>query len=127
MVVKAGAERIRPETDIDGELLFVLPAGLKTVALLSGTGVPAEIFADPSDRRVLGVNIAGLALIANGKRQVIALDDATHEGFYGMEAGRRWTAGAARIALPAYSGRAVLEVAITGQAPRWLPAARPAA
>jgi hypothetical protein len=36
-----------------------------------------------------------------------------------MEAGRRWTKGAARIALPAYSGRAVLEVVITGQAKRW--------
>jgi hypothetical protein len=127
LVVKAGAERIRPETDLDGELLFVLPAGLKTVALLSGTGVPAELCADPADRRVLGVNIASLVLIANGRRQVIALDDAAHEGFYDMEAGRRWTTGAARIALPAYSGRAVLEVAITGQAPRWLPAARPAA
>jgi len=120
LVVKAGVERIQPETDMDGELLLVLPAGLKTVALLSGTGVPAELSADPSDRRVLGVNIASLALIANGKRHLIALDDAAHEGFHDMEAGRRWTTGAARIALPAYSGRAVLEVSITGQAPRWV-------
>jgi len=119
LTVKAGIERIRPETESDGELLFILPAGLKSIDLLSGTGVPAELCADPSDRRELGVNIASLALIADGKRQFIALDDAAHEGLHGMEAGRRWTKGAARIALPAYSGRAVLEVAITGQATRW--------
>jgi len=124
LVVKAGAERIRPETDTEGELLFVLPAGLKAVELLSSAGVPAELSADPSDRRVLGVNVENLAIIANGKRETIALDDAGHMGFYGMEAGRRWTNGAARIALPPYSGRAVLEVAITGQAKRWSSAAR---
>ncbi len=119
LVVKAGVERIEPETEMDGELLFVLPAGLKSVDLLSGTGVPAELSADPSDRRVLGVNVASLMLIANGKRQLIALNDAAHEGFHDMEAGLRWTKGAARIALPPYSGRAVLEVVITGQATRW--------
>jgi hypothetical protein len=119
LVVKAGIERIQPETDSAGELLFVLPAGLKSVDLLSGAGVPAELSADPSDRRVLGVNVASLALVANGRRQLIALDDAAHEGFHDMEAGHRWTNGAARIVLPAYSGRAVLEVAIIGQAKRW--------
>jgi len=119
LVVKAGAETILPETDMDGELLFVLPAGSKSVTLLSGTGVPAELSADPSDRRVLGVDVTSLTLIAGGKRIAIALDDAAHEGFYGMEAGHRWTNGAAKIALPAHSGRAVLEVAINGQAARW--------
>jgi hypothetical protein len=36
-----------------------------------------------------------------------------------MEPTHRWTNGAARIALPAYTGPAVLEVAINGQAARW--------
>jgi hypothetical protein len=36
-----------------------------------------------------------------------------------MEGNHRWTNGAARIALPAHSGRAVLEVTINGQAARW--------
>jgi len=119
LVVKAGVERIQPSEAADGDLLFVLPAGVREVQLLSGTGVPAEISADPCDRRVLGVAVAGLALIAGGERLGIRLDDAAHEGFHDMEAGHRWTKGAARIALPAYSGRAVLEVAIHGQAARW--------
>jgi hypothetical protein len=119
LVVQAGAERIRPEAETDGELLFVLPAGVKTVALLSGAGVPAELSADPSDRRVLGVDVAALTLVANGKRTKIALDDAAHIGFHDMEGDHRWTNGAARISLPAYSGRAVLEVTINGQAARW--------
>jgi hypothetical protein len=119
LVVKAGLERIRPSEAADGDLLFVLPAGVAQVQLLSGTGVPAEISADPGDRRVLGVAVAGLALIAGGERHNIRLDDTAHEGFHEMEAGHRWTKGAARIALPPYSGRAVLEVAIHGQAARW--------
>jgi hypothetical protein len=119
LTVEAGGEKILPEADMDGELLFVLPAGAKSVTLLSGTGVPAELTADPSDRRVLGVDVAAITLIAGGKRIAIALDDAAHEGFHAMEAGHRWTNGAAKIALPAHSGRAVLEVAINGQAARW--------
>jgi hypothetical protein len=119
LVVRAALERIRPEPDLDGDLLFLLPAGAKDVQLLSGTGVPAEVSADPGDRRVLGVAVTGLTLIASGKRIEIALNDATHDGFHDMEAGHRWTKGAARISLPAYSGRAVLEVSIHGQARRW--------
>ena len=41
LVVRAGLERIKPEPEMDGELLFVLPAGAKNVQLISGTGVPA--------------------------------------------------------------------------------------
>jgi hypothetical protein len=119
LVVRAGLERIKPEPDLDGELLFVLPAGARDVQLLSGTGVPAEVSADPGDRRVLGVAVSGLTLIANGKRLEIPLNDAAHDGFHEMEAGHRWTKGAARISLPPYSGRAVLEVNIHGQARRW--------
>jgi hypothetical protein len=65
------------------------------------------------------VAVASLALVAGGVRHSIPLDDAAHEGFHEMEAGHRWTKGEARIALPPYSGRAVLEVAIHGQAARW--------
>jgi hypothetical protein len=50
---------------------------------------------------------------------VISLDDPAHTGFYEMENGHRWTNGVARVALPAYTGRAVLEVTINGQAARW--------
>ena len=123
LVVRSGLERIWPSESDDGELLFVLPAKARQVQLLSGTGVPAEISADPDDRRLLGVAVTGLALIAGGVRHRIPLDDAAHEGFHEYEAGHRWTKGAARISLPPYSGRAVLEVAIHGQAARWSSAA----
>jgi hypothetical protein len=113
---------VAPEMDGD-EMLFVLPNGAESVELVSSVGVPAETSALPGDRRVLGVAVTGLALIVGGKRMVIALDDAAHTGFYEMENGHRWTNGAARIALPAYSGKAVLEVTINGQAMRWVSAA----
>jgi hypothetical protein len=119
LVVKAGVERIRPEPDTSGPLQFILPPGTRKVELLSGTGVPAEISTDPRDRRALGVAVTGLALIAGGQRHPIRLDDAAHQGFHDMEPTHRWTNGAARIALPAYTGPAVLEVAINGQAARW--------
>jgi hypothetical protein len=120
LVVTAGAERIEAMGDRSGnELMFVLPAGTRDIALLSATGVPAELSADPSDRRALGAALTGLALIAGGKRIEIALDDPAHQGFYAIEGGHRWTNGEARIALPAYSGRAVLEVTLHGQAARW--------
>jgi hypothetical protein len=86
------------------ELLFVLPGKADSVELVSSTGVPAETSALPGDRRSLGV---------------ISLDDPAHTGFYEMENGHRWTNGVARVALPAYTGRAVLEVTINGQAARW--------
>jgi hypothetical protein len=54
---------------------------------------------------------------------VIPLEDPAHTGFHAMEAGHRWTNGSASIALPAYTGRAVLEVTINGQAARWVKAA----
>ncbi len=113
---------IKPEA-MDGDLLFVLPAGAASVDLISATGVPAEISALPDDRRALGLAVTAIALIANGTRHVIALDDDRHEGFYAMENGHRWTNGTTRIALPAYHGRAVLELTINGQAVRWARAA----
>jgi hypothetical protein len=119
LVAVVNGEPIRPTADADGEWLFVLPAGAASVALLSSAGVPAEVSADPADRRVLGVDVAALTLIAGGRRLPIDLGDASHEGFYEIEGDHRWTNGAARIRLPDYAGRAVLEVAINGQAARW--------
>jgi len=119
LVVKAGRERIRPSETAGSHFLFVLPAGTRDVQLVSSTGVPAETSADPRDRRVLGVAVASLALIVGSARRVVRLDDDAHEGFHDTEGGHRWTKGAARIALPSFSGEAVLEVALTGQAKRW--------
>jgi len=120
LTVIAGAHREHRATSASAATLrFTLPAGATAAELHSATGVPAETLADPSDRRVLGVSVAALVLVANGKRTAIALDDAAHQGFYPMATDHRWTNGQARIALPAYTGEAVLEVTLNGQATRW--------
>jgi hypothetical protein len=119
LVAKTGHEVVEPHKDETGrELLFVLPADARQVTLRSSTGVPAELLADPSDRRVLGAAVTGLSLIAGGQRIAIDLNG-PHAGFHDSEPGQRWTNGNALIELPAYSGRAVLEVTLAGQAARW--------
>jgi hypothetical protein len=120
LVALINGDVIAPHADDTGRaLIFVLPADASRVTLLSSTGVPAETSADPGDRRVLGVAVTELALITGGRRILIDLNGA-HEGFHAAEAGQRWTAGKASIALPTYAGRAVLEVSLAGQAARWL-------
>jgi hypothetical protein len=120
VTAKAGADVIEPITDAAaGEMLFVLPPGATSVSLACATGVPAEVLADPSDRRALGLAVTGLALIAGGRRVEIDLNDPAHQGLHAAEGRYRWTSGAAEIALPAYAGRAVLEVSVGGQAMRW--------
>jgi hypothetical protein len=120
LVALIDGEVVAPHTDDSGrELMFVLPEGARTVTLLSSAGVPAETSADPGDRRVLGVALTDIALITGGTRVTIDLNGA-HDGFHDAEAGQRWTNGKAGIALPAYAGRAVLEVSLAGQAARWL-------
>jgi hypothetical protein len=120
LVAKANGRVIAPQMDETGrEILFVLPANARDVALLSSAGVPAETCADPSDRRLLGAAITGLTLIAGGKRTMIDLNGA-YAGFHDAEPGQRWTNGNAVITLPAHTGRAILKVTLAGQATRWL-------
>jgi hypothetical protein len=119
LVAEANTKVIAPQADETGrQLLFVLPANARDVALRSAAGVPAETCADPSDRRILGAAITGLTLIAGGKRTEIDLNG-PHAGFHDAEPGQRWTNGNAMIKLPAYTGRAILEVKLAGQATRW--------
>jgi hypothetical protein len=119
LTLRIGDERIRPAAgSTPAELIFILPANARDITLESSAGAPADVTADPSDRRTLGVAITGLALINGGRRTELPLS-AAHEGVYASEAGYRWTNGAAQIRLPAYAGRAVLEVSIKGQASRW--------
>jgi hypothetical protein len=119
VVVRADGVTLTPLTGLGTVMHFALPAGARQVELISSTGVPAEISADPGDRRVLGVAVSGLALIAGGARTEIELDDAAHAGFYEAEPTHRWTNGRAVIALPKVAGGTVLEISIHGQAVRW--------
>jgi len=127
LTVKAGLERLRPEaSSLPEKLIFVLPRPVTEVALLSSIGIPAHVSANPADNRRLGVAIRAVTLVADGKRVAIALDDPAHEGFYDMEPAQRWTNGAARLALPAFAGRATLEIQTNGQAARWAAPRKPA-
>jgi hypothetical protein len=119
LVIRVDGVVLTPLTGTGTVMHFALPASTRKVELLSSTGVPAEVTADPADRRVLGVAVSGLALIAGGARREISLGDAAHEGFYEAEPTHRWTNGRAVIALPAVAGGTVLEVSINGQAVRW--------
>jgi hypothetical protein len=120
--VKAGVEKIPGETCSCGQcLIYELSRPYRDVELRSSTGVPAHLAADPKDRRKLGVAIASISLLTDGARRDIPLDDPAHQGFHPMEDGRRWTNGAARIALPGYDDRAALEIRLHRQAPRWAP------
>jgi hypothetical protein len=120
LTAKAGAELIEPMSDSVSEaILFILPQAASSVVLRCATGVPAEVSADPSDRRELGVAIAELVLVVNGQRIAIDLNDPAHTGLYAAECGQRWTGGAARIALPPHRGRGILELTLKGQARRW--------
>ncbi len=128
LVVRAGIEKLRPEPRSTAHcLMFELSQPYRSVELLSSAGVPAHMAADPHDRRRLGADIFGLFLVNQGRRRQIALDDPGHEGFHAMEAGHRWTNGAARIRLPEFTGAATLEVRLFGQAARWAGAQNSAA
>ncbi len=126
--VKAGLETIRPEPG-SGPLclVFDLARSHHDVELISSAGIPADLTADPADRRKLGAAITALYLVTDCRRTKIALNDPAHQGFHPMEKGFRWTNGAAKITLPLYEGRARLEVRLRSQAPRWAPFRRGAA
>jgi hypothetical protein len=100
-------------------LTFSLPAGATSVDLVSASAVPANMVAGVADARRLGVAVASLTLIVGGARIPVALDDPNHTGFHEHEGSHRWTNGAARVALPAFTGPATLEVRVIAQATRW--------
>jgi len=64
------------------------------VIIASRSAIPGEIFADPRDRRRLGVKIASLAVDG---RDVPLHHPALVAGWYGCEPDGRWTDGNARI------------------------------
>jgi hypothetical protein len=128
LLVKAGIEKLLPERgSLPDRMLFELTQPYASVELLSSTGVPAHTGADPDDSRRLGVAVTRLTLLTGDGAIEIALDDPAHRGFHDPEGAHRWTNGAARIALPAYTGRAILEVSVKGHAARWAPAPKTSA
>jgi len=128
LTLRAGLEKIRPEAaSLPEKLIFVLPHPVAEVTLLSSIGVPAHVSANPTDQRRLGVAVTAVTLVTETQRLPIALENPAHSGFHPPEAGQHWTNGAARLALPPFTGRATLEIQTNGQAPRWSPPRKPTA
>jgi len=77
--------------EIEGAVYrFSLPSSAAMVRLVSRGAAPAELTADSTDRRRLGVAVARLAVDG---REVRADDPRRAEGWYPPEAGWQWTDG----------------------------------
>jgi hypothetical protein len=128
LTIKAGVEKLPPAPEsLPERMRFALAQPYREVELLSSAGVPAHTGADPEDRRRLGVAVTALRLLTATAAIDIPLNDPAHRGFHDPEGTLRWTNGAARIALPAFTGSATLEVHLQGQAARWTATGNPTA
>lgn len=112
-----GPRLIRPVTAAQGRAVFVLPADPGCVQLRSRAAMACTARPWIEDRRRLGVHVAGLRLRCGTELRDIALDDpALAQGWWAVErdgaAMRRWTDGAASLALPALPAASLLEVAL---------------
>lgn len=98
--------RMRLSDDPALQIEFLAGAAM----ICSRTAVPAEISADPRDRRRLGVKVASLSIGGDA----IALDDPRLiEGWHDLEPDGRWTDGAAVVPASLLQGRRALQVEIT--------------
>ncbi|MGC9271583.1 Hint domain-containing protein, partial [Acidiphilium sp.] len=94
-------------TDEPALRLIDTPEG---VTIVSRRFIPAEVAADPRDRRCLGVKIAALAIAG----RAVALDHAALvAGWHEAEADGRWTDGAALIPRLLLEGASAASVTIT--------------
>jgi hypothetical protein len=105
----------------DGERhVFVVPAGLAEVRLLSRASTPAECRPWLDDPRLLGVSVGGIVLRARDRVEEVPLDHpALRDGWWTVEhAGstlRRWTDGDALLPLSPCDAPAVLEIRLSGE------------
>jgi hypothetical protein len=117
--VIAGNQEISPEVD-GAWCRFVLPYPATEVVLASKSCVPAEISASTDSRR-LGVSISK---IRAGSQDIPVDDPNLQIGWHYTEKNWRWTAGTARLALPAPTE--ILEVEIAGTVSSGYPIGQPA-
>jgi hypothetical protein len=85
-------DRAGIETTFEADLRIRYENGGAIIA--SRSAIPGEIFADPRDRRRLGVKISALKI---GRRKIPLGHPALTEGWHGMEPDGRWTNGKAII------------------------------
>ena len=94
---------IRQVRNIDGKALFMLPAGVESVVLMSRASRPCDVigpFVD--DRRQLGVLVGEIVLTEGNDLRHITMHAEKFDmsGWHGLEGGpARWTNGAASLPL----------------------------
>lgn len=121
--IEFNGQVIGPQTPCKkkGLYRFELPAGLSgNIRILSNASVVRETsLTDRTDTRVIGVGLAGVALISNDQRCEIDLRDDSLTGFNDVQemdgAMMRWTTGEAVIPadlIPSSKGAATLELNI---------------
>ena len=99
-----------------------LPAGTREVTLRSRAAVPAQIMADSTDRRTLGVAVTYLALDG----QAIPTQDSRRDrGWLAPEAVVHWTNGEATLRCDAGAAAATLLITLAPLLRYWLPGVVP--
>jgi len=93
-------DRAGIETTADPALRIIYENGAAIIT--SHAAIPGEIFADPRDRRRLGVKIKSLSA---GRKKIPLDHPALTEGWHAPEPDGRWTNGAAIIPAPLLAGR----------------------
>ncbi|WP_252354091.1 hypothetical protein [Acetobacter sp. P5B1] len=112
---------IRPLRQANDRVMFMLPANVTTVRLVSRASRPTDTvgpFVD--DRRMLGVAIASVQLITADQTHSISthLQADKPAGWYATDTSHAWTDGNASLPLPALAKKAMsmlcLEVCAAG-------------
>jgi hypothetical protein len=122
---------VQPVTDQQSRYVFAVPAGARSVSLVSRSFIPADRM-DPMvrDPRRLGVRVEWIAIRSGGNDTVLSADHpALREGWYPTEKAAtemwRWTDGTAMIPWENVHGPAMLTIRANSSG--WYPALRQAA
>ncbi|MGE4048757.1 MAG: Hint domain-containing protein [Acetobacteraceae bacterium] len=121
-VLTIGGRTIAPTSHAAGSFSFVVPPGAMAATLLSRSATPTASRPWLEDRRCLGMRIARLVVRNQIETIEIPVDHPSlTRGWWAVERDgpmlRRWTDGAAAIALPPMSGVRVLEVHVSDTVP----------
>lgn len=121
-MARVNGRRLRA-TRLRGEICFMLPAGARTVELHAPAAGASDTCAALDDQRILGVALTAVTLTAGRAVTKIDLTDTAHAGLYPPADGAVWTNGSATLALPPFTGPALLTVRTAAAVRRF---ARPA-
>lgn len=114
--IMADGSAIQPVSDRDARYVFVVPAGVKSVSLVSRFCIPADrMIPAERDTRRLGVSVHWIAIRSDNGESILAADHpALQDGWHESERDGnklwRWTDGAASIPWDNVTGAAVLTV-----------------